>query len=144
MDCSMPGLPVPHYLLEFAQVHVHWIGDGIQPCHTLTLHIITLSLVKSPIPLVFLKFLRSWFGSFITLLGISSTFGLFYFILTMLCNILVPWLGIEPITLAVGAQSPNHWTARQFPTFGLMSYIQHYSFIHELYWVKHLMVLCIL
>ena len=23
MDCSTPGLPVPHYLLEFAQVHVH-------------------------------------------------------------------------------------------------------------------------
>ena len=26
MDCSMPGFPVPPYLLEFAQVHVHW-GD---------------------------------------------------------------------------------------------------------------------
>ena len=23
MDCSTPGLPVPHYLPEFAQVHVH-------------------------------------------------------------------------------------------------------------------------
>ena len=23
MDCSMPGLPVPHYLLEFAQIDVH-------------------------------------------------------------------------------------------------------------------------
>ena len=22
-DCSTPGLPVPHHLLEFAQVHVH-------------------------------------------------------------------------------------------------------------------------
>ena len=30
MDCSTPGFPVPHYLLEFAQVHVHWIGDAIQ------------------------------------------------------------------------------------------------------------------
>ena len=27
MDCSMPGLPVLHYLLEFAQIHVHWVGD---------------------------------------------------------------------------------------------------------------------
>ena len=33
MDCSMPGLPVPHYLLEFAQVHVHCIGDAFQPSH---------------------------------------------------------------------------------------------------------------
>ena len=31
VDCSTPGLPVPHYLLEFAQVHVHWINDAIQP-----------------------------------------------------------------------------------------------------------------
>ena len=23
MDCSTPGLPVPHYLPKFAQVHVH-------------------------------------------------------------------------------------------------------------------------
>ena len=23
MDCSMPGFPVLHYLLEFAQTHVH-------------------------------------------------------------------------------------------------------------------------
>ena len=23
MDCSTPGFPVPHHLLEFAQVHVH-------------------------------------------------------------------------------------------------------------------------
>ena len=23
MDCSMPGFPVPHYLLEFAQILVH-------------------------------------------------------------------------------------------------------------------------
>ena len=25
MDCSMPGSPVLHYLLEFAQIHVHWM-----------------------------------------------------------------------------------------------------------------------
>ena len=33
MDCSMPGLPVLHYLPEFAQVHIHWVGDAIQPSH---------------------------------------------------------------------------------------------------------------
>ena len=27
MDCSMPGFPVLHYLSEFAQTHVHWVGD---------------------------------------------------------------------------------------------------------------------
>ena len=29
MDCSAPGSSVLHYLLEFAQTHVHWGGDGI-------------------------------------------------------------------------------------------------------------------
>ena len=31
IDCSRPGFPVFHYLLEFAQTHVHWFGDAIQP-----------------------------------------------------------------------------------------------------------------
>ena len=30
MDCSRPGLPVPHHLLKFAQVHVHCISDANQ------------------------------------------------------------------------------------------------------------------
>ena len=34
-DCSMPGLPVHHQLLEFTQTHVHWVGDAIQPSHPL-------------------------------------------------------------------------------------------------------------
>ena len=31
MDCSMPGPSVLHYLLEFAQIQVHWVGYAIQP-----------------------------------------------------------------------------------------------------------------
>ena len=31
MDCSTSGLPIPHHLLEFTQVHVHWISDVVQP-----------------------------------------------------------------------------------------------------------------
>ena len=30
MNCSMPGLPVHHQLLEFTQTHVHRVGDAIQ------------------------------------------------------------------------------------------------------------------
>ena len=36
MDCSTRGLPVPHHLLEFAQVHVHCISDTVQLSHPLT------------------------------------------------------------------------------------------------------------
>ena len=35
MDCSMPGFPVLHYLPQFVQTHVHWVGDAIQPSHSL-------------------------------------------------------------------------------------------------------------
>ena len=35
MDCCVPGLPVLHHLPKFAQVHVHCIGDAIQPSHPL-------------------------------------------------------------------------------------------------------------
>ena len=36
MDCSTPGFSILHYLLESAQIHVHWIGDAIQLSHPLS------------------------------------------------------------------------------------------------------------
>ena len=36
MDCSTSGFPVLHYLLEFAQTHVHWFTDAIQTSHSLS------------------------------------------------------------------------------------------------------------
>ena len=36
MDCSTPGIPVLHYLQEFAQTIAHWISDAIQPSHPLS------------------------------------------------------------------------------------------------------------
>ena len=36
MNCSTPGLPVHHQLLEFTQTHVHRVGDAIQPSHPLS------------------------------------------------------------------------------------------------------------
>ena len=38
MNCSMPGFPALHHLLEYAQTHVHWIGDDIQTSHSLSSH----------------------------------------------------------------------------------------------------------
>ena len=35
MDCSTPGFPVHHQLLELTQTHVHRVGDAIQPFHPL-------------------------------------------------------------------------------------------------------------
>ena len=35
IDCSPPGLPVHHQLLEFTQTLVHRVSDAIQPSHPL-------------------------------------------------------------------------------------------------------------
>ena len=43
MDCSMPGFPIHHQLPEFAQTHVRWVSDAIQPSRPLS----------SPSPLTF-------------------------------------------------------------------------------------------
>ena len=45
MDCSTPGLPVHHQLLEFSQTHVHHSGHAIQPSYPLS--------SPSPQPLIF-------------------------------------------------------------------------------------------
>ena len=36
IDWSMPGYSVLHHLQEFAQTHVHWVGDAIHPSHLLS------------------------------------------------------------------------------------------------------------
>ena len=47
MDCSTPGCPVPHYLPEFAQTHVCWVGDAIQPSHPLLCLLLPPSVLPS-------------------------------------------------------------------------------------------------
>ena len=37
MDCSTPGSPILHCLLEFAQIHVHWVSNALPPSHPLQL-----------------------------------------------------------------------------------------------------------
>ena len=36
MDCSTPGFPVHHQLLELTQTHVYQVSDAIQPSHPLS------------------------------------------------------------------------------------------------------------
>ena len=45
VNCSMPGLPVHHQLLEFTQTHVHWVGDAIHP--TISSSVISFSCLQS-------------------------------------------------------------------------------------------------
>ena len=41
MDCGISGLLILHYFLEFAQIHVHWVSDAIQPSYPLS-HLLLL------------------------------------------------------------------------------------------------------
>ena len=36
MNPSTPGLPVHHHLPDFTQIHIHRVGDAIQPSHPLS------------------------------------------------------------------------------------------------------------
>ena len=59
MNWSTPDFPVLHYLLEFAETHVHWVSDAIQPSHPL--------LPPSPLNLNHSQhqgFFFQWVGSF--------------------------------------------------------------------------------
>ena len=47
MNCSTPGFPVHHELLELAQIHVHWVSDAIQPSHPLSPPLLLLSIFLS-------------------------------------------------------------------------------------------------
>ena len=35
MNCSTLGFPILHYLPKFAQTHIQWVNDAIQPSHPL-------------------------------------------------------------------------------------------------------------
>ena len=88
MDCSMPGLSVPHHFPKFAQVHVHCIGDAIHPSHPM--------IPSSPLPSIFpsirdfssespvcIRWPKSWSFNF----SISSSEILYYFFIwnTFIC-----------------------------------------------------------
>ena len=47
MDCSTPGFPVHHQLLEPAQTHVHRISDAIQLFHPLSSPVLLPSIFPS-------------------------------------------------------------------------------------------------
>ena len=60
LDHSSPSFPVLHYLPEFAQTHVHWVGDTIQPSNPLlTPSPDLLSSMLCFIPLVFIHFVTT-------------------------------------------------------------------------------------
>ena len=65
MDCSTPGFPVLQHLPEFAQTHIHWVGDAIQPSHPLLLPSISPSIrVFSNESAIYIRWPKYWSFSF--------------------------------------------------------------------------------
>ena len=68
MDCSTPGFPVHHQLPELAQIHVHRVGDAIQPSHSLSSPSPILSLSQhqgfSSEPVLHIREPKYWSFSF--------------------------------------------------------------------------------
>ena len=51
----------------------------------------------------------------------------------MACRTLVPQPGIEPAPSAVKAQSPNHWTTKEFPLIFILQSNTTYLFLLRLF-----------
>ena len=76
MDFSMTGFPVLHYLLEFVQTHIHWVGNAIQPSHPLL----------PPSPALSLSQHQGFFPSFLTNMELTS-FSFFFSAIAMVTTV---------------------------------------------------------
>ena len=91
MDCSSPG-----YLPEFAQTHIHWISDDIQPSHSLlpplppALNLFSISVFSNELPLC-IRWPKYWSLSFSSVLPMNIQ-GLFPLGLTGLIPLLTKGL----------------------------------------------------
>ena len=134
MDCSTPGLPVHHQLLEFTQTHVHWVSEPLSRWIHWVSHP-TIHPLLSPSLLAFYlsqhQGLFQWVRSSHQVakgleLCISFSIspsneysGLISFRMDCLISlwILVPWPGVESVPSTLEAQGLNHWTARKVPKY---------------------------
>ena len=66
MNCNTPGFHILHYLLVFAQTHVHWVDDAIQLSHPLLfqLSILLSSRVFSNESILRTRWSKFWSFSF--------------------------------------------------------------------------------
>ena len=95
IDCSMPGFPVHHQLLEHNQPHVHRVSDAIQPSHPLLSPLLLPSIfpsigVFSNESVLYIRWPEYWIFSF----GIRASneySGLVSFRMDWLDLLGVPW-----------------------------------------------------
>ena len=130
MHCSTPGIPVFHYLPEFAQTH--WVSDAIQPSHPLSppsLPALNLSQHQS---------LFHWVSSSIQVAKVLEhqlQHQSFQWIL--MGDFLYNWLAWSPCCPRDSQESSS---APQFKSINSLAFSFLYgptlTFIHD-YWKKH-------
>ena len=68
MDCSMPGFPGHHQLLEISQTHIHQLHNAIQPlilCRTFLYPPSIFPSIRSfPLSTLHIRWLKHWSFSF--------------------------------------------------------------------------------
>jgi len=136
MDCSTPGFPVHHQLLELAQTHVHRVSDAIQPSHPLSSPFSScpqsfpalgsfqmnqffesggqsIGVSASVLPMNIQDWFPLGWTGWISLLskGLSRVFSN-----TTVQKHQVPRPEIKPMPSAVEVLSLNHWTSREVPS----------------------------
>ena len=103
MDCSTPGLPVPHNLLEFTQIHIHWIGDIIIS------NVICIKIIKETISILFSH----------SLWNLVFFFFNCVFSWPVVSDALQPHgLQLTKAILSIGFSRQKYWSGLSFPSPG--------------------------
>ena len=126
MNCSTPGLPVHHQLLEFTQTHVHWVGNAIQQPNPLS----------SPSPPTFNLSHTSRYNGHVSEIHPFQSILVRWF-LKCRCSLLPSPVWLLPICLDSGPNIPGSYAILLFTASDFTSIT---SPIHN--WVLFLLWLC--
>ena len=93
INCSIPGFPVLHYLPEFAQTRVHWVGDAVNHlilcCLPLLLPSVFPSIRSFPMSRLFASGGQS-IGSFSFSINTSNEYS-------WLISLRIDWFDLLPV-----------------------------------------------
>ena len=117
--CSTPGFPVHHLLPELAQIHVHWVGDAIQPSHPLLSPSIFPSIkIFSSESVLCIRWPKYWSFSF-SISPFSEYSGLIFF--------RVDWLDLLAVQGTLSLLQHHSWKASilQCSAFFMVQFSHH-------------------
>ena len=115
MDCSRPGFPVLHYLLEFAHTHIHWVDDIIQPSHPLS-HILSLTIICRTLFHVSVQERKNERKLSNDMISVKMSAVLSHFSHVWL--FVTPWTIADQTLLSVGFSRQEYWNGLPFPSPG--------------------------